>query len=75
MILQLTDIQSKVTTDGTRSTSHGVGLTQHDTTSLDGILTSPDHTNNRTTAHVLDQTSEERLTRQVLVLEKDYKYI
>lgn len=64
----LTNIQSKVTTDGTRGTGHGVGLAQHDTTGLDGILTSPDHTNNGTATHVLDQTREERLTSQVLVL-------
>jgi hypothetical protein len=68
----VTDVTSnfdtEVTTDGTRGRGQGVGLTQHLTTSLDGILTSPDHTDNGARGHVFKQRREERLGLQVTVL-------
>lgn len=63
-----TDIKSKVTTNGTGSAGQGVGFTKHLAASFDDILASPDHTNDRTRKHVLDQSREERLAGQVLVL-------
>jgi hypothetical protein len=62
------NIKSIVTTDGTGSTGQGVGLTQHLATSLNGVLTGKNHTNNRSGGHVFDQRGEETLTLQILVL-------
>ena len=49
----------------TRSGRQWVGSTKHDTASLDGIETFPDHSNNRTRCHVLDQAGEEGLALEV----------
>jgi hypothetical protein len=64
-----TDIDSKVTTDGARKRGKGVGLAKKLAASLDGLLTGPDHTDNRAREHVLDQAGEERLALEVAVLE------
>lgn len=66
-----TDFDTEITTDSTRGRGQGVGFTEHLTTSLDGILTSPDHTDNRTRDHVFDQRGEETLTLQVTVLNRE----
>lgn len=67
-LFQLTDVDGIVATDSAGSACQGVGSTQHDTTGLDDVLASPDHTDNRTRKHVVDQAREEGLTSQVLVL-------
>lgn len=46
----------------------GVGCTEHDATSLDRIQTLPDHGNNRTRRHVLDQAGEEAFALEISVV-------
>lgn len=64
-----TNFDTEVTTDGTGGTGQGVGFTQHLTTSLDDVLTGPDHTDNGAGGHVFDQGGEETLTLQITVLQ------
>ena len=49
----------------------GVGSTEHDTTSLDGIQALPDHGNNGSRGHILDQTREKGLSLKISVICKD----
>jgi hypothetical protein len=62
------DGEGKVTSDGTGGGSQGVGGTQDGSTGLDGVQTLPDHTDDGTRVHVLDQTGEEGLLLQVGVV-------
>lgn len=62
------DGEGKVTSDGTRGGGQGVGGTQDGSTGLDGVQTLPDHTDDGTRVHVLDQTGEEGLLLQVGVV-------
>lgn len=62
------DSEGEVTSDGTRGGLQGVGSTQDGSTSLDGVQTFPNHTDNGAGVHVLDQAGEEGLFLQVLVV-------
>lgn len=62
------DGEGKVTSDGTGGGLQGVGGTQDGSTGLDSVQTLPDHTDNGTRVHVLDQTGEEGLLLQVGVV-------
>ena len=63
-----TNIDSKVTTDGTGSRVERVGSTKKNTTGLDGVLTLENDADNGTGSHVLDKTGEELLALKVLVV-------
>jgi hypothetical protein len=52
-------------TDGRRQR---VSSTKHDTSRLHGVQTFPDHCDNRSRGHVLDQSREERLVLEVGVV-------
>lgn len=52
----------------TRSGCERVCCTKDRTTSLDGVKTLEDDTNNRTGGHVLDETGEEGLALEVSVV-------
>ncbi len=62
------DIDGEITADGTRSGVRRLGSTKHDTSSFDGVLALPNHAANRAGQHVLDQTSEKSLGRQISVV-------
>lgn len=62
------DLESVVTPDGARSRGKRVGSTEHDSTSLDGVKTFPDHADNRAGHHVLNETREEGLLGEVRVV-------
>ena len=64
----LANINAIVTTDGTRSRVQGVGGAEHRTTSLDNLLTFPDHANDGTRGHVPDETGEEGLAGEVSIV-------
>lgn len=48
----------------------GVGSTEHDSASLDGIKTLPDHTDNGARGHVFDEAGEESLAFEVGIIYK-----
>lgn len=52
----------------TRLRGQGVGGTQHDTTCLDGIKALPDHRNDGSRSHVLDQARKEGLVLEISVV-------
>lgn len=62
------DSEGEVTSDGTGGGLQGVGGTQDGSTGLNGVQTFPDHTDDGAGVHVLDQTGEEGLFLQVLVV-------
>jgi len=45
-----------------------VGSTEHDTASLDGIETFPDHGDDRARGHVLDEAREEGFALEILIV-------
>lgn len=59
------DIDGEITTDGTWSRSQWVGSTEKDTSSLDSITTLEDDGGDWAGVHVLDETSEEWLVREI----------
>lgn len=62
------NLESVVTPDGARSRGERVGSTKHNSASLDGVKTLPDHADNRTGHHVLDEAREEGLRGEVRVV-------
>ena len=52
----------------TRGGGERVGSTEHGTTGLDGIQSLPDHGDDGTSGHVLDQAGEEGLALEILVV-------
>ena len=58
----------QVTADGARRRGERVGSTKQDTALLDDILALPHHGNDGARGHVLDQTGEEGLALEVLVV-------
>jgi hypothetical protein len=62
------DGKGKVTSDGTGGGLQGVGSTQDGSTGLDGVQTLPNHTDDGARVHVLDESGEEGLLLQVLVV-------
>jgi len=62
------DFNAVVSTDGTRAGLEWVCLTQHDTSCLNNVLTLPHHRDDRSGAHVLDKSREERLGGEVSVV-------
>jgi hypothetical protein len=57
-----------VTSDGAWNAVERVGGAQHDATSFDGLESFPDHGDDRTGIHVLDETGVEGLGGQVFVV-------
>jgi hypothetical protein len=57
-----------VTTDGARLGRKGVGGTEDDTASLDGVTALPDHGADGARGHVGNETGEERLAGEVGVV-------
>ena len=49
-----TDLDTEVSTDGSRGGGSGVGLAQHDAAGLDDIEAFPDHGHDGSGVHVLD---------------------
>jgi hypothetical protein len=62
------DLDAKVSTDGSHGTVTGHGGTEHLASLSAGVLALPYHRNNRTRDHVRDETREELLALQVLVV-------
>lgn len=62
------DGEGKVTSDGTGGGLQGVGSAQDGSTGLDGVQTLPNHTDDGARVHVLDESGEEGLVLQVLVV-------
>ena len=62
------DLNAVVTADGTGLGVLGVGLTKHDTASLDNASSLPHHGHDGSGSHVLDESREERLGGQVSVV-------
>lgn len=52
----------------TRCRCEGVGRAEHDTSSLDSVKALPDHGDDGSGSHVLDQAWEERLSGEVGVI-------
>jgi len=63
-----TNGEGKVATDRSRCACQRVGSTQDGSPGLDGVQTLPDHSDNGTSIHVLDETREERLALEVFVV-------
>jgi len=61
-------INTVVASDGTWGRCERVGGTEEDTTSLDGIATFPNHSANGSAAHILDESWEEWLGGEILVV-------
>ena len=59
------DINGEITTDGTWSRSQWVGSTEKDTSGLDSITTLEDDGGDWAGVHVLDETGEEWLVREI----------
>lgn len=62
------NIHSEVTTDGARGGVGGASCAQDHAAHLDDILALPDHAYHRAGGHVRDQTREELLLLQILVV-------
>ena len=62
------DVDAEVTTDGARGGVSGVGGTEHDAASLDGVEAFPDHAADGTHEHVVDEALEELLAGEVGVV-------
>jgi len=60
--------KGKITTDGTGLRIKRVRCAEHRTARFDGIEALPNHSDDGARSHVLDQTREERLVLQVLVV-------
>lgn len=63
-----TNINTIVTTDSSGSASQGIGFTEHLAASLDDILALPDHGENGSTGHKVNETGEEGLSAQVSIV-------
>jgi len=62
------NIDGEVSTDGTGLGGKRVGGTEEGTTSLDGITAFPDHGTDGSATHILDESREERLAGEILVV-------
>ena len=62
------NFDTEVTTDGAGLGILGVGLAQHNSAGLDDIGALPNHGNDRSGGHVLDQSTEERLGTQIGIM-------
>jgi hypothetical protein len=62
------NIDGIVTADSARGRIGRLGGTKHNATSLDSSKTLPDHADDRTGAHVIDQTSKESLGRKISIV-------
>ena len=62
------NLNAKVSTDGSHGTVTGHGGTEHLTSLKTGVLALPDHGNHGSRDHVRDETREELLALQVLVV-------
>jgi len=63
-----TNSEGVVATDGADERLQRVGSAKHDTASLNGIQTLPNHGNNRSGGHVFDQIREEALSLEVSIM-------
>lgn len=63
-----TNIDSKVTTDSTRSRLKRVSSTEDGSTLLNNVLTFPDGSKNRTRSHVFEKTREKWLGLKILIV-------
>ena len=61
-------MDGEVSPDGAGKGSSRVGLTKHNSTSLDYVETFPDHGNDRAGAHVFDEAREKSLAGNVGVV-------
>jgi len=62
------DIDGEVTTNGTRLGGKRVGGTEEGTSSLDSITTFPNHSADGSASHILDESREEGLGGEILVV-------
>jgi hypothetical protein len=62
------NFDTHVTTDGTHGRISRHGSTKHLAALQDGILSFPDHSDDGTTGHVLNQTREELLGLQISIM-------
>jgi len=62
------NIDGVVTTDGTWGRGERVGGTEKDTAGLDSITTFPDHGADGSASHILDESREERLLGEILIM-------
>lgn len=62
------DVDGEITADGTGGGVEGVGGAKEDTAGLDGVLALEDDADDGAGSHVLDETGEELLALEVLVV-------
>jgi len=62
------NVDGVVTADGTWCGGKRVGGTEEGTSGLDGITTFPDHSADGSAAHVLDESREEWLLSEILIM-------
>jgi hypothetical protein len=63
-----TDINAEISSDGSGGGSKRVGLSQHGSALFDGIFSFPDHGNNGSASHILDQTWEKGFFAEIGVV-------
>lgn len=59
------NLDAQIASDGTRETVSRIRLTQHDTSCLYCVEALPDHRDDRSAAHILNERGEERLVSEI----------